>query len=336
MFARVLVPLDGSTLAASVLPHIAGLTRAGAEAILLRVVEPSLDAPLVDPLEWRVRLDLARVYLDQVARRLQDETGLVPSVMVEEGCAAERILSVARATDSQLIAVCSHGAGGLNAWNMNSVAFKVAQRSGASLLVVRSYQRGPDPEDAPLTPERYRRILVPLDGSLRAEHVLPAADALAVRLGATLVLAHVVQLPRFIQRRGGDQLDPALADAVEQSARHAEEYLHEIASGLQAHAEVRVLRSHDPAALLHQVVSDEEVDLVIVSAHGHSGQRYWPHGSLATSFMLHGTTSLLVLQDILWDDLVPNQAELAAASERHPQRVISGTLPGQTEALLVE
>lgn len=329
MFGRILAPLDGSTLAAGVLPHLTTLLHSGGEAVLLRVVEHDRDSPLVDPFEWRVRRDVAQVYLDEVARRLHEEADVPAATLVEEGCAAERILAIARESECPLIAVSSHGAGGLNAWNINSVAFKVAQRSGASLLVVRGYRQG---EETPVTPTAYRRILVPLDGSLRAEHVLPAADALAVRLGATLVLSHVVQRPRFIQRLGTGELGPALAQAVEVGVSQGEAYLDDLARGLQAAAAVRVLSDHDPAAALHQVVAEEEIDLVLLSAHGHSGQRYWPLGSLATSFMLYGSTALLVLQDIPWDDLVPSQAELSATSAPSPaHRSAGGSLPGQVQ-----
>ena len=189
MFERVLAPLDGSALAASVLPHVARIAPAGSQTLLLRVLEQNVEATLSDPLEWRMRRDVAEVYLDDVARRIGLDTGLQPVSRVEEGCAADRILAVAREWDAQLIALCSHGAGGLNAWNLNSVAFKVAQRTGTSLLLVRGYQFSSDSPDETLAPESYRRILVPMDGSLRAEHVLGAADAIASGTGATIVLA---------------------------------------------------------------------------------------------------------------------------------------------------
>lgn len=329
MFARILVPLDGSTLATGVLTHVARLTRTHGEMILLRVLEQAADSPPSDPLEWRVRRDMARAYLDQVARRLDEEIGLKPKVLLEEGHPAERILAVARETDSDLIALSSHGAGGLTAWNISSVAFKVAQRSGVSVLIVRGYRRGSQGEDAPLAPETYHRILVPLDGSLRAEHVVPTADSLAAQLGATLLLAHVVQIPRFIQRKGG-QLADLIERAVEEGVSEAQSYLEDIASGLQADTVVRVLKNHDPAAVLHRLATEEDVDLVVLSAHGHSGERNWPHANMATSFVLHGDTALLVLQDIPWNILEPSPAEISAASAPAPShRSATGALPGQ-------
>ena len=312
VFARVLVPLDGSTLAVGVLAHVAALAQADADMVLLRVIEPLESGEAVDPLEWRLRRDVAQAYLDQVALDWREHTSLQLRTMVLEGDPAEKILETARETDAQLVALSSHGAGGLNAWNLNSVAFKVAQRAGTSILVVRSYRINESDIGAVAEEERYRRILVPLDGSLRSEHVLPAADRLACRQGATVLLAHVVMHPRSIQRLGAAGTSDLQDRALVKGTMQAQRYLDELAKGIAAHTEVHVLLNHDPAAALHQLVDDSDVDLVIISAHGHSGERTWPHGSLATSFVLHGGTALLVLQDVAWEALDPSKAELAA------------------------
>ena len=187
-----------------------------------------------------------------------------------------------------------------------------------------------------MVPETYRRILAPLDGSLRAEHVLGAADAIAAGVGATLVLAHVVQPPRYIHRRHGARIEATIDRTIDQFVREAQTYLEDLASGLQADTEVRVLRDRDPATALHQLAAEEGGDLVLVSAHGHSGQRYWPLGSLATSFLLYGTTTLLVLQDVPWEDLLPSQAEVSASRPPAAGQRATGSLPGETGTMLVD
>jgi Universal stress protein family len=48
----------------------------------------------------------------------------------------------------------------------------------------------------------FKRILVPLDGSARAERALPVAVRITRAAGGTLVLAQVVSLPRGQSRRG--------------------------------------------------------------------------------------------------------------------------------------
>ena len=57
-------------------------------------------------------------------------------------------------------------------------------------------------------------------------------------------------------------------------------------------------------------------DLVVLSAHGYTGHRQWAYGSLVTSFLTHGTTSLLILQDMPWPTTAPAEAELTAQTWR--------------------
>lgn len=331
MFSRVLVPLDGSTLAIRVLAHVAALAQADAEVLLLRVIEPGSDSQIVDPLDWRLERDVASSYVEQVAAELREHTTLRPTTLVLEGNPAEKILEAARDTGTQLLALSSHGAGGLNAWNLNSVSFKVAQRAGISILVARSYRVSEMGPADHWVAERYRRILIPLDGSLRSEHVLPAAERLAKRQDATLVLAHVLIEPRPIQRMVDSATVELQQHALEEGAHLATRYLAELAAGMQAKAEEQVLLNHDPAAALHQFAEDHQIDLVILSAHGHSGQRSWPHGSLATSFVLHGGTPLLVLQDVAWEHLTPSKAELAALSNAAPPVHAGGVQTDEAE-----
>ena len=333
MFTRILAPLDGSALAERALGHIAALVQPDAEVTLLRVIEPGA-TNLIDPLEWRLRRAEAQAYLDGAAEALQQMTCAQPDTLVLEGRAADRILEAARDTESQLLVLSSHGQGGLNPWNLNSVASKVVHRAGASLLLVRSYRAPAAPEGTEGKPERYSRILVPMDGSLRAEHVLPTANALAERHGAVLVLAHVVTLPRAIQRMPSAGESAALLErARADHSAQAQHYLDQMAAGLAVATETRVVESHDAAAALHRLAVDEQADLVLLSAHGHSAQRFWPYGSLAMSFMLYGMTPLLVLQDIPWDALEPSGAELAARNVTAPiLRTSSGVLPGEIEA----
>jgi hypothetical protein len=48
---------------------------------------------------------------------------------------------------------------------------------------------------------------------------------------------------------------------------------------------------------LHDLVEREGADLVILSAHGYSGNTKWPYGSVVTNFIAYGTTPLLIVQD---------------------------------------
>jgi nucleotide-binding universal stress UspA family protein len=62
---------------------------------------------------------------------------------------------------------------------------------------------------------------------------------------------------------------------------------------------------------LHDMVEEVRADLVILVAHGESGERRWPYGSIATSFIAHGSTPLMILQDLSENDIPPTHAEQA-------------------------
>jgi hypothetical protein len=46
-------------------------------------------------------------------------------------------------------------------------------------------------------------------------------------------------------------------------------------------------------------------------AHGHSGERRWPYGSVASSFIAYGNTSLMIMQDLSESEISHTYAELA-------------------------
>jgi hypothetical protein len=49
----------------------------------------------------------------------------------------------------------------------------------------------------------------------------------------------------------------------------------------------------------------------MLAAHGYSGERRWPYGSVTTSFIAYGNTSLMIMQDLPSSEIHPTRAELA-------------------------
>ena len=141
---RILVPLDGSTLAEAALGHVEELAEAlGAEMIALRVAEPPEyvrfaypDIPEGEVFEvGDVRQ--AGDYLEAIASRLRARGGHV-AARVESGAPAATILAVAREENADVIAMATHGRGGLARLMMGSVATGVVQRSNRPVFLVRS------------------------------------------------------------------------------------------------------------------------------------------------------------------------------------------------------
>ena len=79
MFNRILVPLDGSTLAERAIPHAEQFARIfGASIILLQVLEPTSyheNPKAVDPLSWQIRKAEADVYMQGIAARTRENLG---------------------------------------------------------------------------------------------------------------------------------------------------------------------------------------------------------------------------------------------------------------------
>lgn len=312
MFDRILVPLDRSALAECVLPHAIALARAlDAQLTLLHVLSGAGEPDrlrAVDPLEWQLRQAEAESYLKGISARLE-EAGAPCEAQVMTGDAADLIVGFAHDRDIPLIVMASHGQSGLSGWSVSSVVQKVVARTQASVLVVRSHVTA----SAGVDELQYRRILVPLDGSARAESVLPLATVLARIPETQVLLAHVVQRPAMPRRTPPSQEDTELADRlVERNREEAEGYLEVVNLQLSSPgAGARLLVANQVAAALHELVAAERIDLVLLSAHGYSGETRWPHGSVVANFLAYGSSALLIFQDAPGEPSVLTQAEAA-------------------------
>jgi nucleotide-binding universal stress UspA family protein len=312
MFNNILVPLDRSSLAECVLPHVVAIARAfESQVTLLHVMDSANLASqprTVDPLDWQIRKAEAENYMHDLALRLQ-KANLPTERHLMEGQAAERIVEFAHHYQANLILLSSHGQSGLSGWNVSSVVQKIVLRACTSIMVVRAYQ----PVASELTDLRYRRLLIPLDGSQRAECVLPQAATLARAHQAQILLAHIVRRPEMPRRTPLTREDLELADqVVERNRAEAVEYLEQCKSRLPGEVQTRVLVSEHVFSTLHELVDQEKIDLVFLSAHGYSGQTRWLYGSLVISFIVYGATPLLIVQDVPADSIQPTPAEVAA------------------------
>jgi len=316
MFEHILVPLDGSSLAECVLPHVVAFASAlQSDVTLLRVLARGKGAqgvPIVDPVDWHIAEAQSASYLEEVARRL-GASGVETNRVALDGAAAERVIEYADQQDVDLIVLSSHGRSGLSGWNVSSIVQKIILRAYQSVLIVRAYV----PTEREAGSVRYQRLLVPLDGSQRAECVMPIAVALARGHDAELLLAHVVRRPEMPRRTSPTEEDIHLADRlVERNREEVSAYLQDLIAQLRLDADFHLLVSDDVVVALHELVESQHVDLVILSAHGYSGYPRWPYGSVATSFIGYGSTPLLIVQDLAREDVEPSQAELAVKERK--------------------
>lgn len=304
MFDTILVPLDGSQMADCVLPHVVAIASPfHSQVTLLRMLEKNQTIPstqLFDLLNWQINKTKATLYLEKIKGLLQ-EPGIRARTMAMEGLVAEGITDYAQSQGIKLIILSSHGRNGLTQWGISSTTHKVILSAQTSLLIVRAHQSGVRASELSGTP-LYQRILVPLDGSQRAENVLPVITQLARFHKSQVHLVQAVQTPEMARQMPAVREDIDLANrVVARNREEAERYLEQLKSrsyledvAVQTH----LLNSENAGVALHQLVEQEYIDLVALSAHGFSGNRQWPYGSIVNNFIIYGKTPLLIVQDL--------------------------------------
>jgi nucleotide-binding universal stress UspA family protein len=313
MVNHILVPLDGSSLAERVLPHLFAIARPfNSSVTLLRVIsEPNLkySSHRLDPLDWQMREAEARSYLNKLTIKLS-QAGLKVRNELMHGDPATLIVEFVRNHDVDLILLSSHGQSGLTGWNISSVVQKTVIRVQKPTMIVRSYQTALSNEEV----AHYKKLLIPLDASPRAECVLPLVASLAEYHDAQAILALVVRKPELPRRAPPSNEETMLAEQlVERNKREAYRYLEEMRERFTIKMKTHLFVGIDVADTLHSIVEDEKPDLVVMSAHDYSGSAQRPYGSLALNFIAYGTTPLLIIQDMpINHSILPTPAELAS------------------------
>ncbi len=151
MYAKIMVPLDGSQLAECVLPHVETIANSlsAKQVILVRVVNPihlPASVPAAGDFGFREqdRLQLedhrrsaAEAYLKEVGAQLKiGATDLSHTVI--EGKVADGLADYAVKHGVDLIVMASHGRSGVSRWIMGSVAEKMVRSSCVPVLMVRA------------------------------------------------------------------------------------------------------------------------------------------------------------------------------------------------------
>ena len=188
MFSNLLVPLDGSKLAESVLPVVRRLAeRLGCEVKLLHVIEkrpPSHihgDAHLQDAAG-------AESYLELIVERLKG-WGLNVSSHVHEvpqGDVPRCIAEHAEELEQDLVVLCTHGSGGFKRFVFGTNAEQVLTHGRTPVILIKTDEYGRAPDFGP------RSIIAFMDCTPHSGPVLTACSELAIIFQAKLHLLYVV------------------------------------------------------------------------------------------------------------------------------------------------
>jgi len=138
--------------------------------------------------------------------------------------------------------------------------------------------------------EKFRKILVPLDGSDCAENVFLQLEILAKELKATLCLLRVAYAHTF------PGADPTNAEV--KVVREAEEYLKKVEEKLKAkgfNVDSHVRYGMDADEILDHA-AQKEIDMVAMTTHGRSGVKRFLLGSVAEKVLRHSPKPIFLVR----------------------------------------
>ena len=154
----------------------------------------------------------------------------------------------------------------------------------------------------------YKKILVPLDGSMTAEAVLPYVEAFAAGFKTAVELLSIIDIGAMTTHLAPERVRH-LDSIVAYEEKKCAAYLDDVAK-LFTHTGVncRIVRG-TPAEIILESTHDDRDTLIAMATHGRSGVTRWLLGSVAEK-VLRGTTTPLFLVR-------------AAAAKTAPQRIIN-------------
>lgn len=266
MYDRILVPVDGSKFSEEVIPYARGVAGAtGARLTLLRVADK--DAK---------RVEVQR-YLDALAAGLGAETRTVTS----GGDVSADILEEANRVPGTLVAITSHGRGGVPSVMLGSVARNLVRSGHAPVFVYRPGGTAVDRHD----PIRIKTVLLPLDGSSLSETAQAEAGAWARALGANVVVVQVLPANVYI--------DPMLAsyDVLEDS--YVRWHAHAIEREFGVGVDWEVLHG-DPAISISNFLEGRRDVLVVMATRGHAALPAAVLGSVTSGLLRQAGAPIVV------------------------------------------
>ncbi len=322
MYRRMMVLLDGSELAEVVLPYAKELAAGLNLNVFLLQVYGAMGHEF-GPIH--------RAYIERSAEQLssQVEDALDKlEVAVEDrrvevhgeltdGHYADEILRFADERKIDLILLASHGRSGVRRWRMGSVADKVLRASKLPIMFVHAGI----PDAVPYDAWPRKSLIVTLDGSEKAETVMPHVEALANQRTIRPIEVTLVRVcdppiipsyysPYSPELSGGPlNWGEFMEKEVTRCKQTATEYLATIAKrladrGAKVKFEVIVGKAADEIV---DYASKEPHSIIVMATHGRSGLSRLVYGSVAESVLIGVPNPILLVKPNL--DRIPKSSE---------------------------
>jgi nucleotide-binding universal stress UspA family protein len=305
MYTRILVPLDGSSLAEQALPYAGLLAGALNIPVSLLNVFDSVPPQFADPGRGLYETQITASYRDNAIDYLQKagsglkQSGVTITADAHEGNAAEQIINEAEKDPDTLIAMVTHGRSGLGRWVLGSVTDKVLHATTNPLLIAHAQ------DEASVNPQpTLKNLIVPLDGSPLAGRVLPHVEALVPALGLNVILVRVAASSddyyRYVDMSMGAAIDTSRFDEYSHQAEaEAATYLEKVKEQLSGKGvtsvEERLVAGSAAGAIL-DLAQETPDSLVALTTHGRSGVERWVLGSVTDRLVRHSGQPVLVIR----------------------------------------
>jgi nucleotide-binding universal stress UspA family protein len=290
--SRLVVCAETEASATRIIMHAKPIAAAlGAELTLVHVMEAhNIQFLPIDPIEWELCRREAEAFVDSLSEEHASKDFLI-STKVMQGRTSDQIANCVTNNLVDIIALCRSDIDTPGKIGQN--ARRIIEATGTSVLMI--------PANSNHTEDTiYRKILIPLDGSARAEAALPVARKIALYQGAEIVLAHAVPEPYLIQIGPLENEDLNLCNTLQRrNERVAHDYLARQCEQLRlcgANVRSLVLVNGDARRQLSQAIASEAADLVIISSHGTGGHADACAGDTANFLLANSTAPVLMVR----------------------------------------
>lgn len=296
MINRILVPLDGSFLAESVLPVAAYLARKiNVSITFIHIIEK--DAP--EKIHGQKHLTAAAQAMDYLQKiaDLDIFRGINVEIHVHESSVKDVSRSIADHSEElsqDLVLMCTHGSSGIHDLLFGSIAQQVIAHGNTPVLLI-------NPENKSINEKfNFENMIVPLDGNPEHEQALEYASWLAKLCDARLKL--LMAIPHFGNLSGewtsaNRFLPGTTTRMMDMFVSDAKEYLDKLQSDLEKSGlEVTTCACRmEPANAIIEMADAISADLIIIGTHGKAGTEAFWAGSITPKISRLSKVPLLLI-----------------------------------------
>jgi nucleotide-binding universal stress UspA family protein len=297
MFGKVLIPLDGSTLAENALEPAFMLAQQQQSKVILTTVpvfhqvlipgSAGFGLALPDQ-TYELCREEAETYLEQIGSARAD-SGLTIRCIVPEGDVAGAIVDLSSQEQADLIVMTTHGYSGFTRWMLGSITDRVLRGALCPVLVVRC--------DRP-----FDHVLITLDGSPLSEQALQPGLELARMFDSRVTLLRVDpgetlgRIELGLLEIAGQGLSKPVAeqDRFDRITYYLDNIaLHHDVGGMDIET---VLLQGSPAGRILEYLEANPIDLLVMATHGHTGLRRWVYGSVTQKCLHNSACAMLIVR----------------------------------------